>query len=78
MDELKKNREQLEELDSRMAELFEERMKVCEAVANYKKENALPVLDEDRERILLEKNAARVSDPGIREHYIPFFLHVFR
>lgn len=78
MDELKKNREQLEELDSRMAELFEERMKVCEAVANYKKENALPVLDEDRERILLEKNAARVSDPGIREHYIPFFRQVLR
>ena len=55
MNDLIKRRQQLEEIDSAMAELFERRMKICEGIADYKRENSLPILDIEREKQLLEK-----------------------
>ena len=72
MDELKQNRQKLETIDEQMAALFEERMAISRQIADYKRENALPVLDAERERILLEKNAEKIADPAVREYTFPF------
>ncbi len=56
--DLKKLREEINETDREIVELFKRRMNIAASVAQYKKEHSLPVLDAARERALL----ARVSD----------------
>ena len=48
-------REQIDLIDSQLTALFEERMKTAAAIAEYKKENGLPVFNRERERQVLNK-----------------------
>ena len=51
--ELNEIRERINNLNDEMLALFMERMKLSEAVAAYKKEHKLPILDKTREREIL-------------------------
>ncbi|MBQ8142985.1 MAG: chorismate mutase [Bacilli bacterium] len=73
MSDLEKNRALINEIDEKMAKLFEERMKAVEGIAEYKKENSLPIFDAKREQQLLEKNTNYISSPLIQEYYVPYF-----
>ncbi|MBQ8409516.1 MAG: chorismate mutase [Clostridia bacterium] len=53
--DLTKLREEINETDEQIVELFKKRMNIAAGVAAYKKENGLPVLDAARERALLER-----------------------
>ena len=57
MNELQKAREIINEIDAEMARLFEKRMRAAEMVAQYKKENGLPILDAGREDEIIKKGA---------------------
>ena len=48
-------REEINETDEQIVELFKKRMNIAANVAEYKKERGLPVLDAARERALLER-----------------------
>ena len=48
-------RDQLDEIDARIVELYEERMEICQNVAKYKIENGKKVFDKEREVQKLEK-----------------------
>lgn len=48
--ELKDLRERIDEIDSQIVTLFQQRMDVSKGIAEYKKANSLPVLDASRER----------------------------
>ena len=72
MSDLAKIRLEINEIDKEMAALFERRMKAVEAVASYKRENGLPILDEKRELQVIERNCAYVSDETIRGYYAAF------
>ena len=50
MTKLQEYREDIDRIDTQIVRLFEERMKVSEAVAGYKIEKGMQVLDQDRER----------------------------
>ena len=56
MKDLKQCREQLDSIDLEIIKLFEKRMSIIKDVAIYKKENNLPILDETREEMMLQKN----------------------
>ena len=56
MNNLQNARRTIEKIDAEMAELFEKRMKAAETVAEFKKENALPIEDKKREAELTAKN----------------------
>ena len=56
--DLNKLRDEINETDREIVELFRKRMNIAASVATYKKEHGLPVLDAARERALL----SRVSD----------------
>ncbi len=56
-------RQQINEIDEELVDLFNKRMNVALEVAKYKKENGMPVLDQNRERQLL----AKVSDASPEE-----------
>lgn len=76
MDKLLAAREQIDRIDREMAALFEERMHAVEGVAAYKKEHELAVFDEERERLVIEKNRAFVQDASCTEDYDAFIRAV--
>ena len=71
-DLLIKARNEINEIDAQMAELFVRRMRAAEEVAAYKKEHALPILDTAREEQVIQTNAKLVEDETLREYYINF------
>ena len=53
--ELNELRQQIDEIDRELVDLFVRRMNVAAGVADYKRKHNLPVLDASRERALLNK-----------------------
>lgn len=66
MSKLDEYRVKIDALDEQLIALFEERMLVAREVGEYKKENGLPILNLDREAIVIEKNVARVKDESVK------------
>ncbi len=48
-------RENINEIDNKIVELWKQRMECSLSVAEYKKENNLPILDPQREKELLQR-----------------------
>ncbi len=55
-------RAEIDEIDEQLLKLFEKRSQLACDVARYKKENNMPVLQKDREKFILDKAQAAVSD----------------
>ncbi len=62
MQDLSQIRERINELDNQIIDLWKERMEVCLSVAQYKKENNLPILDSKREAELLNRIGSLAGD----------------
>lgn len=60
--DLTKLREEINDVDKEIVELFTKRMSIAAEVAEYKKEHGLPVLDAARERALLERISQMAGD----------------
>ena len=69
MKDLKQCREQLDYIDLEIIKLFEKRMSIIKDVAIYKKENNLPILDETREEMMLQKNLKNLNNAELKEYY---------
>ena len=69
MDEL---RSSIESIDKQMADLFEQRMEISGQVAEYKKEHGLPILDKEREKVLIAKNAGYLKNKDFEVYYKDF------
>ena len=72
MNKLEQARLIINEVDLKMIELFKERMKAAQMVAEYKKENNLPVLDKAREEALINKNVSYLNDKELEKYYLTF------
>jgi len=55
-------RKQINKIDEQLVRNFNDRMHVALEIAKYKKENAMPVFDPDRERDVLNKQTAAVEE----------------
>lgn len=66
----------INEVDLQMAELFQKRMRAAELVYEHKKEFGLPILDEEREKAVIEQNSARIEDEVLKEYYIDFLKNM--
>ena len=73
---LEEARKIINEVDSKMAELFTQRMKAAEMVFEHKKEYGLPILDKKREDEVIAKNSALIDDPVIKEYYIDYLKNL--
>lgn len=73
MAELAELREQLDQIDDKIAELYEKRMEVCAQVGEYKIKSGKKVFDRQREKEKLADVASKVkgdfNSKGIREVY---------
>lgn len=61
--ELTEIRKKIDEIDKNLVDLYKQRMLLCANIAEYKRENGMPILDTARERELLNK----VADMSGRE-----------
>lgn len=66
----------INEVDSQMAELFVKRMRAAELVYEHKKEYGLPILDKERENVVIKNNSALIEDDTLREYYIDYLKNV--
>lgn len=66
MDELKALRDEIDVIDRQIAALLQQRMGVTWQVGQYKVRNHMQVLDETRERQVLEAKAALSDDPAMQ------------
>ena len=63
----------INQIDEQMVKLFEKRMLAVRAVAEYKKEQNLPIFDEAREKNLIAKNISMLENKELEEYYQIFF-----
>ena len=68
MSKLDEARVKIDEIDTKIIELFEERMTTVIDVINYKIENNIPVLDSNRESLMLEKNLNKIKNPKYKQY----------
>ena len=73
---LNEARKIINEVDAKMAELFVKRMEAVGMVYEYKKNFGLPVLDQQRENTVIEKNAELVEDEILKGYYIDYIKNV--
>lgn len=73
MDELLDIRNEIDEVDKKLTELFEKRMGLVLRVAEYKKKNNLPVLNSRREKEVIEKNVSYLENKALKEALRDFY-----
>lgn len=61
MNKLECLRSEIDKIDTKLIELFEKRMDISQEIAEYKKNNEIPIFDEEREREVLEKNIEKAK-----------------
>ena len=74
MERLEEVRRRIDEVDARMAALFEERMDAVAEVARCKAESGKPVFDAAREEAVVARNAARITREELKPYYRAFVL----
>ncbi|WP_346847361.1 MULTISPECIES: chorismate mutase [unclassified Clostridium] len=76
MNELEQCRKEIDEIDKELINLFERRMDVAIRVANCKKENDLPIYDEERESKVIKKNVDNLKNKNYDLLARRFFLSI--
>ncbi len=73
MNKLEEARTIINSVDKEMIELFKKRMSASKMVAEYKKENSLPVFDKTREEAIKEKNVNNLDNKELETYYLEWF-----
>lgn len=66
MDELKELRGEIDAIDRQIADLLQQRMDITYRVGRYKQRNQMQVLDEQREKQVLDAKTALSDDPNMQ------------
>lgn len=69
-------RDEINSIDNELVELFEKRMRTAAAIADYKKQNGLPVSDKGREREVINKVTSKIS-PEFSEYARVLYQTIF-
>ncbi len=72
MDKLTEARNKIDSIDHKLAELFSERMRAVEMVAEAKRKSGMPIYDKTRENEILQKRSELVNDLVLRGYFIEF------
>ena len=69
MEKLEICRDLIDSIDNQIIELYVKRMEIVKEITKLKIENDLPVLDQNREKIMLEKNLEKIKDDEFKKYY---------
>ncbi|MBR5646126.1 MAG: chorismate mutase [Treponema sp.] len=72
MENLEENRKKINEIDEKIAELFEQRMDAAYQIALYKKEFGLQIFDSAREEELCKRELEQIKNPDYKSYYLEF------
>lgn len=78
MNKLDEARNAINNVDKKMAQLFEERMNAVSQVAEYKLENGLQIFDSSREAFVIEKNLQYIENNTLKSYYTDFIENTMR
>lgn len=76
MNQIEKARLEIDSVDKEIARLYEKRLDAVKEVLEYKKTNALPILDAGREDAIIEKNQKYIQNKEYVDSYIDFMKKV--
>ena len=76
MDTLERARMDIDEIDKKMAALFEARMDTAREIAAYKRRVGMEIFDPSREKTVLEKGMKRLENTEYSEYYLEFMKAV--
>lgn len=76
MDELKKYRDEIDEIDKQITELFEQRMNVSKEIAKFKKQQDIGILSAKREEEVIQKNLSYLKNKDYRFVLEGFFRNL--
>ena len=76
MNELENLRERIDTIDKELIALFEERMDVVNDIAEYKIKNNLPILNQNREDIVISKVKSIVKNKEYTDSAIDFIQDI--
>lgn len=69
-------RQQIDQIDRELVQLFEKRMEVSTEIAAYKLANDIPVLDAEREKTVINKNISYLHDRTLDSYVSEFSKHL--
>lgn len=67
--ELEIYRDKIDEIDTKIIELYEARMEVVKNVIDYKIKNNIPIVDSSRESKMLNKNLSKIKNDEYKAYY---------
>ncbi len=73
MKDLLQCRQEIDEIDEQLIQLFEKRMSVAKDVVMYKIDKDMPIFQSDREKQVIEKNINRIQNEQLKK-YAHFFI----
>lgn len=76
MTELEEQRKIIDNIDTQLVKLLEERMRAGEAIGTYKMNNGMKVLDADREREVLADRVSRAENPKYHKYLEEIFKNI--
>ena len=74
MNNLEDSRKLIDELDTKIISLYEERMRIVEEVIKYKLKNNIAILDSNRESKMLENNLKKIKNEKYKKYYSDVLL----
>lgn len=69
MTELEKYRQLIDEIDTKIINLYEERMEVVKKVIQYKLDNNIAITDSNREDLMLKNNLNKIKNNEFKKYY---------
>lgn len=76
MEDLKAYRDRIDEIDAQLVALFEKRMEIVLEIADYKKSNNIPILNQGREKEVIAKNIDRLKNKNFEDSLGKFFVYM--
>lgn len=78
LDELIRFRDEINKIDNELTLLFEKRMNISKRVAEYKKNNNIPIYDPVREDKIIRENIEKLNDNGLSQELELFYRNIFK
>ncbi len=76
--ELENSRKKINEYDKELTFLFEKRMEIVKKIAEYKRDNNIPVENTEREKEIIKNNSAFLKDEDFKEYFAEFTESIFK
>ncbi len=78
MTELENLRKKINEYDKELTFLFEKRMEIVKKIAEYKRDNNIPVENTEREKEVIKNNSAFLNDESLNGYFSEFMKNIFK